>query len=52
MISCDCFCSRHIESMRLGQLQLVNSGVILRPPAWCETHQIKGSANNRLHLCL
>jgi len=24
--------------MRLGQLQLVNCNVILRPPAWCDTH--------------
>jgi len=31
-----CLCSRYIGSLRLGQLQLLNYDVILRPPAWCK----------------
>jgi len=38
MISYGCFCSRYIESLRLGQLQLVNCDVILTPQASCQTN--------------
>jgi len=38
MITYGPFCSRYIESMRLGQLQWANCSVILRPPAWYETN--------------